>query len=144
MRAFHGRWRVRRRILDARTSKVTRFEGTALISPERFEENGILHYDGQTFHARRLYRLVFRERVVDVHFEDGRFFITLIVATAQNVQHVCGDDRYRGRFIFAQNDSWTESWSVLGPRKSYKTLARYWRAELKGPIEEIRRQSLSG
>lgn len=106
---------------------MTRFEGTALISPDRFEENGIVHHARQKFQATRLYRLVFGEQHVNIHFEDGRLFIALTAANVQRVQHVCGEDRYRGRFLFAENGLWTETWSVLGPRKNYKTFARYWR-----------------
>ena len=134
MIAFHGTWRAHRRILDARTGGVTRFEGTALISPGHFEEDGIVDHAGQTYQASRRYRLVFGERRVDVHFEDGRPFIALTAASIQSVLHVCGKDRYRGRFLFADHDFWTEAWSVLGPRKNYTALTRYTRIAPRSPL----------
>lgn len=130
---FCGSWSVRRRVLDARTGQVTRFEGTALISPLHFAECGLVQHGGQTFAASRRYRLIFGEREIQVFFPDGRPFIALVRASAQRVQHICGEDRYRGRFLFADADLWTESWSVLGPRKDYRSLARYRRIAPSDP-----------
>ncbi|MDQ0471101.1 DUF6314 family protein [Labrys wisconsinensis] len=122
---FCGTWHVRRRIVDLPTGEVTQFEGTARISPDRFDERGILRRAGGTFAAQRTYRLAFGSGSVEVRFEDGRPFIALTSESSQRLEHVCGDDHYRGRFLFAGDGRWMEAWSVRGPRKTYRSVSRY-------------------
>lgn len=127
--AFLGRWHVRRKIVDRLAMTVAAFEGIATITPESFEEKGTLVSAGATTRATRVYRLEFMggERVA-VRFPDGSDFVALRASPVQAVVHVCGADRYAGRFFFVDADRWAEAWRVTGPRKRYASLSRYRRA----------------
>jgi hypothetical protein len=107
-RAFQGSWHVRRRITDAATGWVSRFQGRARITPTLFHEEGTIRFRDQSFPAER------------------RFFIALSAAPRQQVTHHCGDDLYQGRFLFS-GDAWVEIWDVSGPRKTYRSISHYAR-----------------
>ena len=124
-----GRWDVRRVIVDHLSGAVNRFTGTAIISALEFVETGTVRYGSVSLQASRCYRLENRADSLEIAFPDGRAFINLDGRASQTVRHLCGDDDYRGRFIFAAADDWIEAWRVNGPRKRYASLARYHRQD---------------
>ncbi|MTH76381.1 DUF6314 family protein [Paracoccus aestuariivivens] len=125
---FLGSWKVKRRIDDAKTGWVTRFEGLAVITQDLFHEDGFIRLQRQTLPSQRSYRLDWGNASVDVRRPSGAPFITLQTAGVQKVQHLCGDDLYRGLFLFSDKNRWAEAWVVEGPRKKYRSFSHYWRA----------------
>lgn len=67
-----------------------------------------------------------RKTIMQKTFVDS-LFVTLLAGSIQCVEHRCGEDFYRRRFIFAGHDRWRETWTVGGPRKKYLSTTRYWR-----------------
>lgn len=123
-----GVWRVRRAIFDGAAGEIIRFHGTAVISDETFTETGATFSDRDSFPAQRLYLLDWATGGLSVRRRDGGHFVTLRDAPDQRVTHLCGADNYCGRFIFARRDRWSEIWSVVGPRKRYRSISLYARA----------------
>ncbi|GGF68565.1 hypothetical protein GCM10007301_30280 [Azorhizobium oxalatiphilum] len=87
----------------------------------------MFHHPGHDLPAQRMYWLEREARAVRVRFPDHRPFISLTHEATQTVEHRCGDDLYRGRFIFADDRRWVETWSVRGPRKDYRSISHFLR-----------------
>ncbi len=104
------------------------FDGTVVITRDWFDESGEIRMSGAQLQSSRRYRLIFDDDKVQVQFTDGRPFVNIGTHTAQSIRHSCGDDDYRGRYFFADDGTWVEAWEVIGPRKSYRSIARYCRA----------------
>lgn len=127
LKAFQGSWSVRRTIFDRLNSATMSFEGEAFITPVQFEEHGDLISGGMTLRSSRTYRLTCEESDLAVCFPDMSEFIRMTGEPVQQFAHQCGHDLYRGRIVFHSGDAWAEMWTVTGPRKSYRSLARYCR-----------------
>ncbi len=125
--AFLGLWTVRRRIVDHLTGTVQLFEGTALVEPDRFLEQGEAEAGSGRFAARRTYRLTRRPGSLAVSFAGGADFISLGSGSRQIVRHDCSPDTYKGQFFFRDEHNWAEFWRVVGPRKHYTSLGHYTR-----------------
>ncbi len=125
--SFIGKWCVSRVILDSRPKQVIVFNGVAEITHDAFDENGEMLLGGSRLETSRRYRLHLSGEQVEVTFPDGRPFFCIKLSAVQRVLHWCGEDVYRGRFIFLSNDEWSEMWNVLGPRKAYRSVTRYTR-----------------
>lgn len=130
---FIGTWRVRRKIVDYRAGTSSVFEGTAVITAERFEEKGQLTLNGAVFNSARTYRLRFGARFAEVSFPDDSEFIRLGDGAVQTTPHLCGRDDYAGRFFFTDRDTWAEVWRVTGPQKRYASVSRYERVTAAQP-----------
>lgn len=122
-----GIWQVRRKIIDYRAGTVAVFEGTAVLTPEGFEEKGRIDLGHAVLNATRVYRLQIERRSIVVRFPDGAEFITVDAKPAQTVRHLCGRDTYEGRFFLVDRDTWAEAWRVTGPQKKYASLSHYRR-----------------
>lgn len=120
-----GKWQARRKIVDHLAAATSRFEGTATVTANRFEEEGHLTLGASRLHATRAYRLQATPEGITVNFPDGSEFIVLNGESSQKVSHVCGADTYVGRFFFVDPATWVEAWRVTGPRKHYASLTRY-------------------
>jgi hypothetical protein len=119
-----GRWTVERRVRDLRAGTCGRFHGTATITPDgRWVEEGTLEYGAYRGPARRELRIVDGE----VRFADGRPFHRLDLSGAP-VEHLCGDDRYLGRFRLLGPDVLDVVWEVAGPHKHQRIHTAYRRA----------------
>ncbi|WP_145643376.1 DUF6314 family protein [Neorhizobium alkalisoli] len=125
--AFYGRWQVTRSIHDRLGLGRITFEGEAVIGPDHFEEHGETLINGHRSRSRRAYKISLADAEVIVQFPDGREFIRLGASPLQRVRHLCGEDDYQGRLLFSSHAFWMESWDVVGPRKSYRSIARYRR-----------------
>lgn len=129
---FEGRWRLSRRIDDARAGLTGRLEGEALFVPGQgglvLTETGRLHYgDGAPLNAERRY--LWREEAggIAVFFEDGRPF-HWFSANAPETRHDCPPDLYHVRYDFSAWPGWSAVWQVSGPRKDYVMESLYlWR-----------------
>jgi len=121
-----GRWKADRIIRHWDWGADCFFTGSAEIAIDSFEETGELSIGSTTVSSRRFYRLQDRAKNNEIRFPDGRFFINLDDTPLQQVHHRCGEDDYRGRFIF-KRDAWTERWDVIGPRKRYRSVTKFSR-----------------
>jgi hypothetical protein len=119
-----GRWTIERRVRDLRAGTSGRFVGIATITPDgRWVEEGTLDFGPYRGPARRELRIVGGE----VRFADGRPFHPLDL-TGAPVEHLCGDDRYLGRFRRLGPDALDVVWEVTGPRKQQRIDTSYRRA----------------
>ena len=118
-----GRWTIERRVRDLRTGDSGRFHGSATITPDgRWVEEGTLDFGPYHGPARRELRIVGGE----VRFADGRAFHSLDL-TGAPVEHLCGDDRYLGRFRLVGSDALDVVWEVTGPHKHQRIETSYRR-----------------
>lgn len=150
--ALIGRWRLTRRIEDFRAGSEAAFDGEALLAPDagaggaeppspgvgigaaaahlRWAEHGILRIGGAQSQARRAYlwRLGPPD-MVDVSYEDGRFFHAFAMAPGGEaaVRHDCPPDLYDGAYRFETPDLWRLTWRVRGPRKDYRMTTEHLR-----------------
>lgn len=126
---FLGEWMVKRIVLDRAGMGRVVFDGSVIIDRDRFDERGEGLFNGYSSSATRIYRLQFSPGRAIVLFPDGREFIRLDERPVQTVLHHCGNDTYRGRFLFLSPAAWIEIWRVTGPRKNYRSVARYQRPQ---------------
>jgi hypothetical protein len=126
LRAFlSGRWRISRRIGDARLGIAGRLTGYATFTPVPdgliHDENGDLRFGAYRGPATRRYHLMIDEQSVgDVHHADGSLFHRLDLASGRaEVLHQCGSDEYWGRYRVLGEDRFAVTWRVTGPRKRY-------------------------
>lgn len=127
LRAFlSGRWRIARRISDARLGITGRLMGHAVFTPSPeglvHDENGDLRFGAHAGPAARRYRLIIdRPSKAEVRHADGSVFhqIDLISGQAE-ILHQCGSDQYVGRYRVLRDDRFAVTWHVTGPRKDYR------------------------
>jgi hypothetical protein len=118
-----GRWAIERRVRDLRAGMSGRFTGVATIAPDgRWVEEGTLDFGPYRGPARRELRIVGGE----VRFADGRPFHPLDL-TGRPVEHLCGDDRYTGRFHVRGPDAFDVAWEVTGPHTHQRIESAYRR-----------------
>ncbi len=130
---FIGRWRIARRIEDARAGASGLFEGVAQFVPDgpglRYEEAGELRLgEGPGLRASRAY--LWRPAVdgIEVFFEDGRDFHRLDPAAGVcTAFHDCPPDAYEVSYDFTRWPRWQATWEVTGLRKRYRMVSEYWR-----------------
>lgn len=125
--AFTGVWNAHRKMVDHLARKSFVFEGVAVITPDKFDEQGSMAIEGRRIDVRRSYRLEMSDRIAGVLFPDGRSFIEIDERPSQHVEHCCGNDLYTGRLFFLAPDHWVEFWRVEGPRKRYSSFTRLTR-----------------
>lgn len=124
---LQGRWRARRRVVDLLARRTYAFEGTATITADEFIEQGEVVAGDRSFAATRRYGLRERSSGSDVLFPNGRLFVRLELRPDQRLEHLCGEDVYRGRLFFLSTVLWVELWRVRGRSKNYKSLTRFER-----------------
>ncbi|TNF64106.1 MAG: trigger factor [Rhodobacteraceae bacterium] len=127
---FEGTWTLSRRIIHE-DGPVAAFEGEARWQPSGggldYSETGQLRMPGHApINATRRYRW---EEGLRVFFEDGRFFHA-VPARGGQAHHWCDPDDYRVTYDFADWPVFTTTWAVRGPRKAYRMISRYVRADV--------------
>lgn len=132
--SFKGRWRIRRRIEDAKAGGTGSFEGVAVFTPApgglAYEEAGELRLpDMAGLQASRRY--FWRDDGaggVEVLFEDGRDFHRInLSGTVATAWHDCLPDLYEVSYNFTHWPDWRAIWRVTGPRKNYTMISDYRR-----------------
>ena len=131
--AFAGQWTVARTIDDLRAGQVSEFSGQAHLCQS---ESGLLYREagrielgnGHSLAAERRYLWSETAQGIEVRFDDGRFFHVIGAGTQVSVAHDCTPDSYVGAYDFAAWPEWRISWTVEGPRKSYRMRSTYRRA----------------
>ena len=134
LRAYlSGPWAFLRRLDDRRLEQPGSIVGWAAFVPDGaglvYREKGRLWFGGDQGTATRRYRYRFcgpdRAEVV---FDDGRPFHALCLSAGRcAVEHICGDDRYRGVFKALGTNALRVRWQVEGPRKDYRLTTDYLR-----------------
>ena len=136
---FAGAWQISRRIEDSLAGQTGRFEGEAVLTPDRpggltYREDGVLTLGaGPPMRATRVYLWSFApaggDAGVEVRFEDGRPFHAFIPeGQSDGTDHPCGADLYRVRYDFREWPLWEARWRVTGPRKAYEMTSLYHRS----------------
>lgn len=124
---FEGDWQVSRRIEDALSGQVGRFEGTALFERDgvglRYSERGVLTLGGASMEAERVYLWRVGPAGIEVFFDDGRAFHR--IDESAEAAHWCDPDQYDVTYEFSGWPVWSSRWRVVGPRKDYVMVSDY-------------------
>ena len=121
-----GRWRIVRRISDARTDMIGHLMGWAVFAPSTdgliHDEMGDLSFGAYQGPVTRRYHLIAASPSASmVRHADGSPFHALdLTLGLADILHSCGEDRYRGRYRVLDKNRFTVSWQVTGPRKQYR------------------------
>ena len=118
-----GTWQFTRHIDDKILQCPTKAEGTLTITQNTWQESGTMN--GMNFCVE--YALEFQESGgMIVNFPDGRLFYTLTpINENASIDHLCGDDFYKGEWIYHNTHSFDLIWTVKGPRKNYRMVTQY-------------------
>lgn len=85
-----------------------------------------LLFDGREAHRETGWSLGKEE--LSIRFADGLPLVSLdLTDVPSEAWHLCGEDRYRARLTHWNAESIRLGWRVLGPRKDYVMLTRYFR-----------------
>ena len=132
-RYFRGSWAFLRLLRDAATGRDGSIIGRADFASEegglRYRERGRMVFAGHRGLAERAYRFrLTGPGRAEVLFADGRFFHALdLTRGIDGVEHLCGDDLYRGRYALEDAQRWALRWRVRGPGKDLLLTTRYLR-----------------
>ena len=130
-----GRWRIVRRISDARAKMTGRLTGWAVFTPSAegliHDEAGDLGFGAYRGSVTRTYHLAIESPSTGmVHHADGSLFHALDLTSGMaDILHRCGEDAYRGRYRVLGESRFTVSWQVTGPRKQYRLATSHRRLE---------------
>jgi hypothetical protein len=137
---LEGTWRIARTIGDLRADVDASFAGIAVIAPAApdepwltWREKGELVQPGHRGQATRDLRIVRTPTGPwEVLFSDGSPFHDLDLRPGAGpcaVVHLCGADRYDGRFILSADGAGLRvTWRVRGPRKDLVIESDYRRS----------------
>lgn len=124
---FLGVWAIHRQITDMRAMETGVLAGEARFTRAGdwldYSEAGTLRFgEGRPIPAEQRYRWRFGDDRVAVHFADGRHFHDFaLVGAPEASDHLCGDDLYKGSYLFLRWPEWKVVWNVEGPRKRYRS-----------------------
>lgn len=132
---LEGNWQLSRTINDLRLNMPGAMEGQAVIARQEngpglsYREEGKLRFGDYRETVFRNYDFIFPElHRAQVLFSDGRRFHELDLRQGiSEVEHLCGEDIYRGRFRTETADIWQSSWFISGPSKELTLDNRYQR-----------------
>lgn len=126
-RRLIGAWRFDRTLTDLATGRHGIATGTLSITePDGlglcWYEQGELSWAGTTVPVTRELRIVPTPSAGEwqVTFADGRPFHPWQPGAV--VEHLCGDDEYRGRIDLRGEDEFRVEWTVSGPNKQHRYL----------------------
>ncbi|HBN22020.1 MAG TPA: hypothetical protein DD412_02130 [Holosporales bacterium] len=129
---FKGSWRFERNVKGLFPQPLD-FEGRAQFVQKDayrfYEESGAYALNDQQidFATSYLYQFVDQTHC-RVLFSDQRFFYEL-TQSPQNIEHLCGQDHYKGHFEQLSKDHWRLNWHISGPRKKNSQITTcYFRA----------------
>ena len=117
---FKGSWTFTRTVKGGLQGPLA-FEGRASFTLKKshtlYEESGSYTLKNQPidFSASYLYEFNTPEHC-RILFPDQRFFYEL-TTSQQSIEHICGQDQYKGNFEALSLDHWTLNWQIKGPRK---------------------------
>ena len=130
-----GGWRARRVVIDKLTGQTSSYIGemqitnrddkineTSKMESQCFclKERGVLTNNGKNYPFSQQYCLNLFATHCNVLFRDQLLFFQFKrVAEKQDINHLCGLDRYLGRIIFINETSFSLTFTVSGPSKFY-------------------------
>lgn len=135
---LEGKWLLSRTINDLRQNMPGVMSGRVGITRRAdgdgnrslsYREEGELLFGDYRETVHRAYDFSFPEahRAL-VHFSDGRIFHELDLSSGFcEVEHLCGEDTYCGRFRVVAGDVWLSNWDISGPSKKLILDNRYQR-----------------
>ncbi len=137
---FKGKWRLSRAIEDKLTGLQGTLEGEATFRPRSdgaldYEETGALSYGDQApVLASRRYIWATDGQGIAVSFEDGRPFHRIeLDRLMPEANHHCEPDLYNVSYDLTKwrgkKTEWRSIWRVVGPKKNYRMLSHYRRAD---------------
>lgn len=128
-----GNWHLVRTLTDNITGQDGSLHGEAVFVPTddglRYDEAGLLSLGSYEDRVSRtyLYTFPYPHRAL-VSFSDGRPFHELDLREEKTeVEHLCGDDIYRGTITAETPDRWSTDWGVTGPRKDQRIKSTFTR-----------------
>ena len=135
LRAYlSGFWQIDRVFLDRHRSIRGTMAGQAHFAEDgdslKYSERGSLSFGDHEGEAEQHLGVEFTEGAAraSVCFRDGRPFYSLDLSEGWSVvSHVCGADRYEGRFFAFNHLHWQSTWEVSGPRKNLQIVTQYAR-----------------
>jgi hypothetical protein len=128
-----GAWRIVRRIDDTRLRQVGRLTGRGIFETATdglaYDEAGALCFGNYRGEATRRYLLVMDgPGICTVRHAGGGLFHKLDLSSGRaDINHWCGEDRYRGRYRILDQNGFVVAWDVAGPRKRYRMATVYTR-----------------
>jgi len=126
-----GNWRVNRQIEDRHAGQHASFTGDADFTGDTelvYHEAGRLDLGGTELRAERHYTWRCTDTGAEVLYADGSPFHTFSLAEGHaSAEHLCGEDLYRGAYVFENTENWRVTWTVSGPRKDYTSITGYKR-----------------
>lgn len=129
---FNRDWDIAREIEDRQAGETASFTGRVRVLAQsgqlRWIEEGTLRNAAGSFAGTRCYLWRAHEQrqgALALHFEDGRFFHTILPAMTPSDTHDCPPDTYRVAYDFSDWPRWQATWHVTGPRKDYTMVSRY-------------------
>lgn len=126
-------WWVSRVLVDQAKGARGTFLGRAAFDPDgddlAYREIGTMVFGDYRGAGHRTYRYRFPSPGrAAVSFDDGRPFHDLDLSDGTwRADHLCGADRYQGRFTAVSSEAWLAEWRVTGPRKDLVITGRYLR-----------------
>ena len=135
---LEGDWELTRTINDLRMDMPGSMSGTTAITRQpdndekpslAYREEGLLCFGDYKETVHRVYEFCFAEaHKALVLFSDGRMFHELDLSSGFcQVEHLCVDDTYRGRFRVESPNVWLSNWYISGPSKELILDNRYQR-----------------
>lgn len=132
---LRGSWVIDRDIVDALNGAAGTFNGTADFAPDgdslSWIEAGELQWAAETHQAGRRLLVAVRPAmpcVVDVAFDDGRFFHRADLSAGNDAfVHGCAPDTYSGTWTVISPNRFQLTWDVEGPAKQLTIRSVYSR-----------------
>ncbi len=129
-----GTWLLTRSVEDRRRRMRGALRGQAVFKRTGdglfLSETGHFRFGTYAGPTHCDYRYVFRtDDRADIQFPDGRPFCSISLRTGSCVaEHLCGRDRYHGRFMALAPDRLSIEWNAGGPEKDLAIRSCYRRA----------------
>ena len=143
-----GRWQAKRLILDQYHSFQANYRGEMTISkiPKSEQNNvlvkqpkdatlnlleqGTLEKDEKSYNFTQSYQIKLSKNECEVIFTNQtQFFSISRFLEIQTINHLCKLDRYIGKLIFLNVNSFALKFNVSGPQKRYYLKALYKRLD---------------
>lgn len=125
---LHGEWTITRTVGQGGVMKGSAAFVETAPDTLAYSETGQNHLpDGTVLDFYQSY--VYRNDNDGMHadFTDGRPFHTLEFENEKRAKarHLCGNDLYEGTYAFHDEDHFTLTWSVKGPKKDFVIQTKY-------------------
>ncbi len=133
---FMGTWKINREIVDHKAKSVGVFKGKVHLAQHEdqqaiWHERGVLSISGAALQSERKFIWMQIDNDIQVSFEDGRYFHTLLspqVGRVLKAEHQCPPDHYQVEYDLSHWPHWRSVWQSKGPRKDYTMVSLFERA----------------